>query len=85
MNTKHFLRALTAILGLAVAIPASAQTCRSDLNGDGIVANVGAGNNASGCCWAGSDQRDGTVGHHACPGTVYIRHTAGVFDCAEHG
>ncbi len=37
MNTKHFLRAMTAILSLAVAIPASAQTCRSDLNGDGQV------------------------------------------------
>jgi formylglycine-generating enzyme required for sulfatase activity len=28
---------MTAILSLAVAIPASAQTCRSDLNGDGQV------------------------------------------------
>jgi formylglycine-generating enzyme required for sulfatase activity len=37
MNTKHFLRAMIAILSLAVAIPASAQTCRSDLNGDGQV------------------------------------------------
>jgi formylglycine-generating enzyme required for sulfatase activity len=37
MNTKHFLRAVFAILSLAVAIPASAQTCRSDLNGDGQV------------------------------------------------
>ncbi len=37
MNTTHFLRAMTALLSLAVAIPASAQTCRSDLNGDGQV------------------------------------------------
>jgi formylglycine-generating enzyme required for sulfatase activity len=37
MNTTHFLRALIAILSIAVAIPASAQTCRSDLNGDGQV------------------------------------------------
>ena len=37
MNTKHFLRAVIAILSLAVAVPATAQTCRSDLNGDGQV------------------------------------------------
>ena len=36
MNTNHFLRALTAILSLAVAAPASAQ-CTGDLTGNGIV------------------------------------------------
>ena len=37
MNTTHFLRALTAIISIAAAVPAGAQTCRSDLNGDGQV------------------------------------------------
>jgi len=37
MNMKHSLRAVIATLTLAVAIPAGAQTCRSDLNGDGQV------------------------------------------------
>jgi formylglycine-generating enzyme required for sulfatase activity len=36
MNTKHFLRVLTAILSLAAAAPASAQ-CTGDLNNDGFV------------------------------------------------
>jgi formylglycine-generating enzyme required for sulfatase activity len=36
MNTKHFLRAMIAILSLAVAAPASAQ-CTGDLTGNGIV------------------------------------------------
>ena len=36
MNTKHFLRAMIAILSIAVAIPASAQ-CTGDLTGNGIV------------------------------------------------
>ena len=36
MNTKHFLRAVIAILSLAVAVPASAQ-CTGDLNNDGVV------------------------------------------------
>jgi formylglycine-generating enzyme required for sulfatase activity len=36
MNTKHFLRAVTAILSLAVAVPASAQ-CTGDIVGDGRV------------------------------------------------
>ena len=37
MNTTHFLRAMTAFISIAAAVPAGAQTCRSDLNGDGIV------------------------------------------------
>jgi formylglycine-generating enzyme required for sulfatase activity len=37
MNMKHSLRAVIATLTLAVAVPAGAQTCRSDLNGDGQV------------------------------------------------
>ena len=37
MNTTHFLRAMTAIISIAAAVPAGAQTCRSDLNGDGQV------------------------------------------------
>jgi len=36
MNTKHFLRALTAILSLTVSVEARAQ-CAGDLNGDGVV------------------------------------------------
>jgi formylglycine-generating enzyme required for sulfatase activity len=36
MNAKHFLRAVIAILSLAVAVPASAQ-CTGDLTGNGIV------------------------------------------------
>ena len=36
MNTTHFLRAMIAILSLAVAAPASAQ-CTGDLTGNGIV------------------------------------------------
>jgi formylglycine-generating enzyme required for sulfatase activity len=36
MNIEHFLRALTAILSLAVAVPATAQ-CTGDLNNDGFV------------------------------------------------
>ena len=36
MNTKHFLRAMTAILSLGLTVPASAQ-CAGDLNGDGVV------------------------------------------------
>jgi formylglycine-generating enzyme required for sulfatase activity len=36
MNTKHFRRAMIAILSLAVAVPASAQ-CTGDLTGNGIV------------------------------------------------
>lgn len=37
MNTKRFLRAVIAILSLAVALPASAQACRGDINADGRV------------------------------------------------
>ena len=37
MNTKHFFRAMTAIISIAAAVPAGAQTCRSDLSGDGQV------------------------------------------------
>ena len=36
MNTKHFLRVLTAILSIAVSVEARAQ-CVGDLNGDGLV------------------------------------------------
>jgi len=36
MNTKHFLRAVTAILSIAFAVPASAQ-CTGDRTGNGIV------------------------------------------------
>ena len=36
MNTKHFLRALTAIVSLGLTVPASAQ-CTGDLTGNGIV------------------------------------------------
>jgi formylglycine-generating enzyme required for sulfatase activity len=36
MNAKHFLRAMIAILSLAVAVPASAQ-CTGDINNDGVV------------------------------------------------
>jgi formylglycine-generating enzyme required for sulfatase activity len=36
MNTKHFLRALIAILSLAVSVEARAQ-CAGDMNGDGVV------------------------------------------------
>ena len=36
MNTKHFLRAMIAILSLAVEVPATAQ-CTGDLTGNGIV------------------------------------------------
>ena len=36
MNTTHFLRAMIAILSLAVAVPATAQ-CTGDLTGNGIV------------------------------------------------
>jgi formylglycine-generating enzyme required for sulfatase activity len=36
MNTKHFLRAVIAILSIAFAVPASAQ-CTGDLTGNGIV------------------------------------------------
>jgi formylglycine-generating enzyme required for sulfatase activity len=37
MNTKHFLRAVTAILALVAVAPASAQNCTGDLTGNGIV------------------------------------------------
>jgi hypothetical protein len=36
MNSKHFLRAVTATLSLVVAVPASTQ-CTGDLTGSGIV------------------------------------------------
>ena len=36
MNTKHFRRAMIAVLSIAVAVPASAQ-CTGDLTGNGIV------------------------------------------------
>jgi formylglycine-generating enzyme required for sulfatase activity len=36
MNTKHFLRAVIAILSIAFAVPASAQ-CTGDINNDGVV------------------------------------------------
>ena len=36
MNTKHFLRAMIAILSIALAVPASAQ-CTGELTGNGIV------------------------------------------------
>ena len=36
MNSKHFLRAMIAILSIALAVPASAQ-CTGDLTGNGIV------------------------------------------------
>ena len=36
MNTKHFLRVLTAILSIVVSVEARAQ-CVGDLNGDGLV------------------------------------------------
>ena len=36
MNTKHFLRAVIAILSLGLTVPASAQ-CTGDLTGNGIV------------------------------------------------
>ena len=37
MNTKHFLRAVIAILTLFAAAPVSAQGCAGDLTGNGIV------------------------------------------------
>jgi formylglycine-generating enzyme required for sulfatase activity len=37
MNTTHFLRAVIAILSLAVAIPATAQNCTGDIAANGIV------------------------------------------------
>ena len=51
MNTTHFLRAMIAILSLAVAAPASAQ-CTGDLTGNGIVdgADLGYLLNAWGPC-----------------------------------